>query len=575
MATTRKEIRLYGETQTATPPREIRLYSDTPIPISKPVKPISSSELIPPIGSSTQSSTVPIAGGSDAIVDALRGGIGQVKQGAEQLYNARSPLGQLEGIGNIGGGAVGVLTTPFAPLLSQLNPAIEYAANKLSGTKPFQEYGQNPAASENDAPTRIAHAILNASLIAGAGVGAGKIVLSKFAPEALLEKTTFDVPSLRENLRRGTPMPEKVQNAFNILTHEQDKFEPKGTYYASHPSKDIIPELPRGAKSVKLSDIKFENPLIVPFENWKANVSKQFGRLKGEALSKEIGKTYDGIVTVVDGKPHEIVSLTDFYNQAVKERPLLAKENLVLKPSQAKTPQEIGKEVTAIQHPQGLKPFAKEVTYKKQYIGKSELKTILANSKEFKANPILTVNAEKGLEFKDKNVQFEIKPEAMGLNKNNLEIGQKITVDEKALKGKGTLQQLRVYRGGEVFASIASPRSKKTLRKILERTNEAKANEPQEVPKDFKVSDRAKAILKEFGVPTAERGIPNRFLGLFNPLTKKVRVQALYDITTVTHEAIHAIDNQISFSKRLIADTGPGATIRRRLTDIYERDRKS
>ena len=558
MATTRKEIRLYGETQTATPPREIRLYSDTPIPISKPVKPISSSELIPPIGSSTQSSTVPIAGGSDAIVDALRGGIGQVKQGAEQLYNARSPLGQLEGIGNIGGGAVGVLTTPFAPLLSQLNPAIEYAANKLSGTKPFQEYGQNPAASENDAPTRIA--------------------------QALLEKTTFDVPSLRENLRRGTPMPEKVQNAFNILTneqksqvvkglvkvqlqptpsklgtafgvspeeaqllfnkltekpvpllpkqlrqgevkpvenlppsqvelaispkkaipteleplaqearkgipvrrfeygetrfpaHEQDKFEPKGTYYAFHPSKDIIPELPRGAKSVKLSDIKFENPLIVPFENWKANVSKQFGRLKGEALSKEIGKTYDGIVTVVDGKPHEIVSLTDFYNQAVKERPLLAKENLVLKPSQAKTPQEIGKEVTAIQHPQGLKPFAKEVTYKKQYIGKSELKTILANSKEFKANPILTVNAEKGLEFKDKNVQFEIKPEAMGLNKNNLEIGQKITVDEKALKGKGTLQQLRVYRGGEVFASIVSPRSKKTLRKILERTNEAKAN---------------------------------------------------------------------------------------------------
>src|SRR3990167_3684348 len=152
MATTRKEIRLYGETQTATPPREIRLYSDTPIPISKPVvsvsqplKPISSSELIPPIGSSTQSSTVPIAGGSDAIVDALRGGIGQVKQGAEQLFNARSPLGQLEGIGNIGGGAVGVLTTPFAPLLSQLNPAIEYAANKLSGTKPFQEYGQNPA----------------------------------------------------------------------------------------------------------------------------------------------------------------------------------------------------------------------------------------------------------------------------------------------------------------------------------------------------------------------------------------------------------------------------------------------
>src|SRR3990167_1516783 len=92
----------------------------------------------------------------------------------------------------------------------------------------------------------------------------------------------------------------------------QDKFEPKGTYYAFHPSKDIVPELPRGAKSVKLSDIKFENPLVVSFENWKVNVSKQFGGLRGEALSKEIGKTYDGIITTVEGKPHEIVDLSAF-----------------------------------------------------------------------------------------------------------------------------------------------------------------------------------------------------------------------------------------------------------------------
>ena len=107
----------------------------------------------------------------------------------------------------------------------------------------------------------------------------------------------------------------------------QDKFEPKGTYYGYHPSKGIVPGLPRGAKSVELSDIHFQNPLLIPFDNWKANLSKQFGKLRGEALSKKLIEVgYDGIITTVDGMPHEIVNLKgltksqliDFYNQAVK-----------------------------------------------------------------------------------------------------------------------------------------------------------------------------------------------------------------------------------------------------------------
>ena len=121
-----------------------------------------------------------------------------------------------------------------------------------------------------------------------------------------------DLQPLAQEARKGIPVRRFEYGEARFPAGAQDKFEPKGTYYAFHPSKDIIPELPRGAKSVKLSDVKFENPLIVPFENWKANVSKQFDGLKGESLSREIGKTYDGIITVVDGKPHEIVSLKGF-----------------------------------------------------------------------------------------------------------------------------------------------------------------------------------------------------------------------------------------------------------------------
>jgi len=123
--------------------------------------------------------------------------------------------------------------------------------------------------------------------------------------------------------------------------------------------------------------------------------------------------------------------------------------------------------------------------------------------------------------------------------------------------------------GGEL-GNLASPQGNKTITKIMERQAEAKQDDVQEVPKDFKISERAKAILEEFGIPVGEKSLSSRLLGVYKPLTKKVRVQALYDVTTVTHEAIHAIDDQIDFSKKLIADTGPGAKIRKRLTDIYE-----
>lgn len=120
------------------------------------------------------------------------------------------------------------------------------------------------------------------------------------------------------------------------------------------------------------------------------------------------------------------------------------------------------------------------------------------------------------------------------------------------------------------LGSLASPQGNKTIRKIIEKQSEAKVEDVQEVPKDFKISARAKAILEEFGVPIAEKTLSNRLLGVYKHLSKNVRVQALYDVTTVTHEAVHAIDDQIGFSKKLIADTGRGAEIRNRLTDIYE-----
>lgn len=134
-------------------------------------------------------------------------------------------------------------------------------------------------------------------------------------------------------------------------------------------------------------------------------------------------------------------------------------------------------------------------------------------------------------------------------------------LEEKASK--------RGLSSGEL-GSLASPHGNKTIRKIIERQKNQTVDDVQTVPSDFKISERAKSILESFSIPVGEKTLSSRLLGVFKPLTEKVRVQALYDVTTVTHEAVHAIDHQDNFSKNLIESTGRGATIRNRLTDIYE-----
>lgn len=121
------------------------------------------------------------------------------------------------------------------------------------------------------------------------------------------------------------------------------------------------------------------------------------------------------------------------------------------------------------------------------------------------------------------------------------------------------------------LGNLASPQGTKTITKMLERRAAKDPGEGDVVPKDFKVSARAKQILDELGIVSGERELSNRFLGLYKPGAKKVRVQSFYDITTVVHEGIHGIDDQIDFTKDLILSTGRGAKIRKQLTDIYNK----
>ena len=122
---------------------------------------------------------------------------------------------------------------------------------------------------------------------------------------------------------------------------------------------------------------------------------------------------------------------------------------------------------------------------------------------------------------------------------------------------------------------LASTGKKQSIEKLIEQRNVEQGKQ------GFILSEKAKQILSDLGIPIAEKTLSSKYQGIYKPLSKNVRVQAMHDLTTVVHEAVHAIDNKTGITKRLIrvvGETKDGnpiydkatAPIRKLLTDIYE-----
>lgn len=122
-------------------------------------------------------------------------------------------------------------------------------------------------------------------------------------------------------------------------------------------------------------------------------------------------------------------------------------------------------------------------------------------------------------------------------------------------------------RGTSGLASIEDPTKRKSINKMIEERTE---NPDEKPPADFKISDRAKKILEKFGVAVGEKEVPRKLLGIFKPTDNKVRVQALYDLTTVVHETTHALDEKHGITDNLMLTTINTGPVRKSLTDLYE-----
>lgn len=118
------------------------------------------------------------------------------------------------------------------------------------------------------------------------------------------------------------PFIKNTQKAPQLHKFGEDSYgqlvEPHGNYITSAHDVDVS-KLPENYISGKM---EFRNPLVLEWgksglytepDNWKQVLSKQYGGKKGKALSKAIAKDgYDGIVTLKDNEPSEIVDLSRF-----------------------------------------------------------------------------------------------------------------------------------------------------------------------------------------------------------------------------------------------------------------------
>jgi len=92
------------------------------------------------------------------------------------------------------------------------------------------------------------------------------------------------------------------------------------------------------------------------------------------------------------------------------------------------------------------------------------------------------------------------------------------------------------------------------------------AFEPIETPetiaarKNFKLADRALEVVRKFAGRIGEKYQMRGAQGHFNPRTNNIRINSMNNVSTVTHEVVHFLDQKFGFIKPLMEKTGVSRT---------------
>ena len=177
-------------------------------------------------------------------------------------------------------------------------------------------------------------------------------------------------------------------------------------------------------------------------------------------------------------------------------------------------------------------------------IGKTQIKELITYNSEFRNNPILTVNENKSLVFDGATSHFSIEASALGLQSENLKVGDKIRVDEKTLTG--TQQQMRVYSPSGAYASRGSSPIG-AFEKVPEGQSEAS---------NFKLFKEVQGLIDKYAQSIGEGYLPRGTAGVFHTATKNIRIDGMNDLSVAAHEITHFLDQKGKISNSIMEEMG-------------------
>lgn len=303
---------------------------------------------------------------------------------------------------------------------------------------------------------------------------------------------------------------------------------------------------------------------------------KEFKKIQDKINAIEVGNrhavkelsqilhTYDSEVInalskYLDTEPRSLKNFYSYFDGDLGTKPV-TETPYTLSPSIITNDKELLAELTAISPTRDFSGFLKiknnalesdkhKFNYQKPLIGKQEFKKIVENSKEFKENPVLTYKLIDGryyFTFEGKGIQFKIVPESMQLDVekivNTLKEGDQIKVNLEALK-KGKQSQMRVYKNGQVFASVGD------YADIKNRTEEIQNSPIVEFPELVQIAKELMGQVPSVALPRFRPSLGGRPNGLFTPVGNgKIKLNPSIFKTpaqaakTLAHELGHLAD---------------------------------
>ncbi len=150
-----------------------------------------------------------------AVLEAGKQGVGQLRQGFEQVRDATNPLQVIRGGLTTAAGAVNTASAPLAPIFSPVGKAIDYVGDKISDLPAVQKFAQSGL---GNITAQVAEDITNLMTVAGAVGGVKQAKVS--APKIKAGISSFS------KAEKSVPTPEvspEIQRYVNKRTMELAK----------------------------------------------------------------------------------------------------------------------------------------------------------------------------------------------------------------------------------------------------------------------------------------------------------------------------------------------------------------